>query len=103
MDANKEVDRRMPRLLGADGDLQYCCRRYRVIWDYGCRLVFPKYLDNRRIQCIDMKDYEFQREMDVQCFSSCFMCFRNAIKRELEGFADEFFPFLGNLDLSSGA
>lgn len=49
-----------------------------------------------------MKDYESQREMDVQCLSSCFMCFRDAIKRELEGFADEFFPFFENLDLSSG-
>lgn len=50
IDANKEVDRSVPRLLGADGDLQYCCRRYRVTWDYGCRLVFPKFPDKRRIR-----------------------------------------------------
>ena len=103
MDSHEDVGLCMPSLRGVDGELQYCCRRSPIAWDYISQLISPGFLGRHRAMRLEMRDCDYQLEMDVQCLSGCFMFFRAAILKALKGFDEQFFLYFEDFDLSNRA
>ena len=103
MDSHEDVGLCMPSLRGVDGELHYCCRRSPVAWDYISQIIFPGSLGKHRAQRLEMRDCDYQREMEVQCLSGCFMFFRASVLKTLKGFDERFFLYFEDLDLSKRA
>jgi GT2 family glycosyltransferase len=100
MDSHTDVGLCMPKLVGTDGVIQHCCRRSPVVWDYVSQLVGRSTWGKRRAFRLEMRDYDYETGMDVQCLSGCFMFFRGAVLKRLRGFDEKFFLYFEDFDLS---
>ena len=103
MESNPEVGLCMPKLIGTDGLVQYCCRRSPLLWDYVSQLVFPKSWGKKRKYFLEMRDCDYGTAMDVECLSGCFMMFRSSVLRNLGGFDNRFLMYFEDFDLSKRA
>jgi GT2 family glycosyltransferase len=103
MDSHEDVGLCMPRLVGTDGLMQYCCRRSPVLWDYVSQIVFPKTLGADRRELLEMRDHDYGQNMEVNCLSGCFMFFRTSVLNVLGGFDPQFFMYFEDFDLSMRA
>jgi GT2 family glycosyltransferase len=99
MDANPNVGLCMPKLVGTDGGMQYCCRRSPLILDYVSQLLFPP-CGRRRRNTLEMRSCDYHKQMEVQCLSGCFMFFRSEVLQRLGGFDERFFMYFEDFDLS---
>jgi GT2 family glycosyltransferase len=100
MDQNPDVGLCMPKLVGTDGQMQYCCRRSPVVLDYLSQIVLPGSWGNRRRQLLEMRSCDYDKEMEVECLSGCFMLFRSDVLLRLGGFDERFFLYFEDFDLS---
>ena len=100
MEANPEVGLCMPKLIGVDGEMQYCCRRSPLALDYISQIVLPRTWGRRRRDALEMRSHDYQAQMDVQCLSGCFMFFRSEILRRLGGVDERFFMYFEDFDIS---
>jgi hypothetical protein len=103
MEANPDVGLCMPKLVGPDGEMQYCCRRSPVAMDYVSQLVLPGSWGKGRRDALEMRSHNYDERMEVQCLSGCFMFFRNDVLRKLGGFDERFFLYFEDFDLSRRA
>jgi hypothetical protein len=99
MEANPNVGLCMPKLVGTDGEIQYCCRRSPLVLDYVSQLLFPPW-GRRRRNSLEMRSCDYHGPMEVQCLSGCFMFFRSEILQRLGGFDERFFMYFEDFDLS---
>jgi GT2 family glycosyltransferase len=100
MEANAEVGLCMPKLVGVDGEMQYCCRRSPLALDYISQIVLPRTWGRRRRETLEMRSCDYRLQMDVQCLSGCFMFFRSEVLRRLGGFDERFFMYFEDFDIS---
>lgn len=100
MEANREVGLCMPKLIGTDGRLHYCCRRSPLAVDYLSQLVMPRGWGLRRRAQLEMRHCDYEQQMEVPCLSGCFMLFRSSVLRRLGGFDERFFLYFEDFDLS---
>jgi GT2 family glycosyltransferase len=99
MQANPSVGLCMPKLVGTDGEIQYCCRRSPLVLDYVSQLLFPPWGRLRR-NILEMRACDYHKQMEVQCLSGCFMFFRGEVLQRLGGFDERFFMYFEDFDLS---
>jgi GT2 family glycosyltransferase len=99
MEANPGVGLCMPKLVGTDGGIQYCCRRSPLVLDYVSQLLFPPW-GRRRRNRLEMRSWDYHKQMEVQCLSGCFMFFRSEVLQRLGGFDERFFMYFEDFDLS---
>lgn len=102
MDSHIEVGISMPKLLNVDGSIQYCCRRSPVLWDYISQIAFPA-VGARRRRRLEMRDQNYDEEMEVPCLSGCFMFARLSTLLAIGGFDPGFFLYFEDFDLSMRA
>jgi GT2 family glycosyltransferase len=100
MESHPDVGLCMPKLLGADGQMQYCCRRSPLLLDYLSQIVAPHTWGRRRKEDLEMRSQNYDERMEVQCLSGCFMLFRSDVLRRLGGFDERFFLYFEDFDLS---
>jgi GT2 family glycosyltransferase len=100
MESHPEVGLCMPKLLGPDGEMQYCCRRSPVALDYISQLLLPGSWGRRRKDSLEMRAYDYEHVMEVPCLSGCFMFFRSEVLQHLGGFDQRFFLYFEDMDLS---
>jgi GT2 family glycosyltransferase len=100
MESNTEVGLCMPKLVGPDGQLHYCCRRSPLALDYLSQLIMPRSWGLRRRSKLEMRYCNYDQQMEVPCLSGCFMFFRNSVLRRLGGFDERFFLYFEDFDLS---
>jgi GT2 family glycosyltransferase len=100
MERNPEVGLSMPKLVGIDGEMQFCCRRSPVALDYISQLLLPRSWGKRRRDSLEMRSYNYDEPMEVQCLAGCFMFFRSDVLRKLGGFDERFFLYFEDFDLS---
>ena len=100
MERNPEVGLCMPKLIGADGGLHYCCRRSPVLLDYVSQILLPHTWGRRRRAMLEMRSNDYHAQMEVPCLSGCFMFFRGEVLRCLGGFDERFFMYFEDFDLS---
>jgi GT2 family glycosyltransferase len=101
MDQNPDVGLCMPKLIGTDGQMQYCCRRSPVVLDYLSQIILPGSWGSRRRQLLEMRSCDYDKEMEVECLSGCFMFFRSDVLLRLGGFDERFFLYFEDFDLSA--
>jgi GT2 family glycosyltransferase len=99
MAANPNVGLCMPKLVGTDGGIQYCCRRSPLVLDYVSQLLLPPW-GRRRRNTLEMRSCDYHKQMEVQCLSGCFMFFRSEVLQRLGGFDERFFMYFEDFDLS---
>lgn len=100
MDANPEVGLCMPRLVGPDGQMQFCCRRSPVVQDYLSQVLLPRSWGLRRRLSLEMRSHDYLSPMEVPCLAGCFMLFRSRVLADLDGFDERFFMYFEDFDLS---
>jgi GT2 family glycosyltransferase len=100
MNTHQDVGLSMPKIIGTDGKMQYCCRRSPVPLDYVSQVICPGSWGKRRAFRLEMRDLDYDLEMEVQCLSGCFMFFRSSVLMELRGFDEQFFLYFEDFDLS---
>ena len=113
LESHPDVVALSPRVCGADGRLQYLCRRYPSLADLFIRGFLPATwrarFDKR------LARYEMREEIDAQehvaldnrqpplspsIISGCFMLFRTEPLRQLGGFDPRYFLYFEDYDLS---
>ena len=102
MEAHPDVGLCMPKLVGPDGAMHFCCRRSPVALDYLSQLL-PGSWGRRRRDSLEMRARDYDESMEVPCLSGCFMFFRSEVLQRLGGFDDRFFLYFEDLDLSARA
>lgn len=100
MDNHAEVGLCMPKLLGPDGEIQYCCRQSPLALDYASQIFLPRTWGKRRRDALEMRSCDYDSPMEVQCLSGCFMLFRSEVLRRVGGFDERFFMYFEDFDLS---
>jgi GT2 family glycosyltransferase len=103
MEAYQDIGVCMPKLVGTDGQTQYCCRRSPVAWDYLSQIFFRDSWGSQRLRQLEMRDRDYNAEMDVECLSGCFMFFRSDVLSKVKGFDESFFLYFEDFDLSMRA
>jgi GT2 family glycosyltransferase len=103
MEAHPEVGLCMPKLVGPDGEMHFCCRRSPVALDYVSQLLLPTRWGRRRKDSLELRSRDYEQSMEVPCLSGCFMFFRSDVLQRLGGFDDRFFLYFEDLDLSARA
>ncbi|HKR47016.1 MAG TPA: glycosyltransferase family 2 protein [Paraburkholderia sp.] len=93
-------------LIGDDHDgIQYLCRRYPTVFDLFARGFLPARLRGlfaRRLARYEMRDLINERDVvwDPPIISGCFMIFRTAVLKRLNGFDERYFLYFEDYDLS---
>jgi GT2 family glycosyltransferase len=103
MEAHPDVGLCMPKLVGPDGAMHFCCRRSPVALDYLSQLLLPGSWGRRRKDSLELRSRDYDQSMEVPCLSGCFMFFRSDVLRRLGGFDDRFFLYFEDMDLSARA
>jgi GT2 family glycosyltransferase len=93
----------MPKVIGTDGQTHHLCKRSPVLLDFVATLVPTTRWGARRRADFEMRDRDYESEMQVPCLSGCFMFFRSETLQRLGGFDDRFFLYMEDFDLSRRA
>lgn len=100
MEGNPAIGLCMPKLVGTDGVIQYCCRRSPLMLDYVSQILLPRTWGKSRRHALEMRSCDYDKPMEVECLSGCFMFFRASVLQELGGFDERFFMYFEDFDLS---
>lgn len=104
-DAHPEVGLVTPRIEDERGHMQYLCRRYPTLLDLFVRGFLPAPLRRpfaHRLALYEMRDRinESSIVRDPLIVSGCFMLFRTAVLKKLDGFDPRYFLYFEDYDLS---
>ena len=104
-DRHPEAGLITPRIGDSDGHIQYLCRRYPTLLDLFVRGFLPgsvRHLFARRLARYEMRDRINERDVvwDPPIVSGCFMLFRTALLKQLDGFDPRYFLYFEDYDLS---
>jgi GT2 family glycosyltransferase len=103
LETRSDVGLCMPKVVGPDAKLHYMCKRAPTPLDYLSIYFFPKRRAEERRFRLEMRDCSYDREMEVECLSGCFMFFRASLLARLGGFDERFFLYFEDFDLSRRA
>ena len=100
-DANPDVGILGPKLLNADGSLQYSCRRYPNLTTGFFRntplgRLFPR---NRFAADYLMKDWDHATPRDVDWISGAALMMRRALLEQIGAFDEDFYMYCEDVDL----
>lgn len=104
MAAQPQVVLLAPEVRGEDGGMQFLCKRYPSILDLALRGFAPSWLKRRfdaRLARYEMRELPLdQPTLGVPVLSGSFMFCRRAPIAAIGGFADDFFVYFEDFDLS---
>ena len=104
MAAHPQVVMLAPQVRGAEGGQQFLCKRYPSILDLALRGFAPAWLKRRfdaRLAYYEMRDLPlYQPTLGVPILSGSFMFCRRGPIASIGGFADAFFVYFEDFDLS---
>lgn len=100
MNANPGVGLMMPKTLNVDGSMQYNCKFVPTPADLFVRYFLPKRWIRKRNDRFMMKDFDYERTMEVPYLCGCMMCFRVSALRDVGLFDERFFMYPEDIDIS---
>lgn len=104
MSVHPQVVMLAPQVRGAEGGQQFLCKRYPSIFDLALRGFAPAWLKRRfdvRLSRYEMRDLPLdQPTLGVPVLSGSFMFCRRGPIAAIGGFADDFFVYFEDFDLS---
>ncbi len=93
-----------PAVRDGDGKKQYVCKRFPSVLDFvlrGFAPSFVKSLFNSRLTRYEMRELsEKAASTNIPIISGCFMLFRTAVLRAVNGFDERYFLYFEDFDLS---
>lgn len=99
LDANIYVGMLSPLILSPISEIQYLCKTNPTIFDMLIRRLSPNLFPKRQDKFV-MKQTGYNKTMNIDYASGCFMVFRTGIFKELMGFDEEFFMYLEDADIT---
>jgi GT2 family glycosyltransferase len=99
MDNNTEVGMLSPLIVNTDLTTQYLCKTNPTVFDMLIRRVSPKLFPSRQNRYV-LKSTGYNKIMNLEYASGCFMVFRTAIFKEIQGFDENFFMYLEDADIT---
>lgn len=100
MQSRPDVGLIMPEVVGPDGERHYLCKRAPSPLDYLPAWLVSKAWRAKRRAYLEMRDHNYDGELNPQCLSGCFMFLRSAVFQRIEPFDERFFMYFEDFDLS---
>lgn len=100
MGQNFDIGQVMPRIIYPDGQLQYLCKLLPTPMDLIGRRFIPikSYVERRNCR-FEMRNFGYDKTLDVPFLSGCFMFLRVEALVKTDGFDDDFFMYCEDIDL----
>lgn len=99
LEEHPDVGLLVPQLKNTDGSIQYLCKKNPTLLDLMIRRLPFSFLRSRQ-DVYTMMESGYDRVMDVEYVSGCFMLFRTEVFQSLAGFDERFFMYLEDADIS---
>ncbi len=105
MEENRDIGILVPKILNPDGTLQPQCKRLPNVLD----LILRRFLPKRILECAGIKarlarysmlDMDYDKIMEPDFASGCFMIFRKAAFEMVSGFDERYFLYFEDADIS---
>lgn len=107
MQTRKEVGLCVPKIVDERGDLQYLCKRKPSVMALFGRRFLPASLANLLLKGVmkhyTMRDKDYNKILEPDFLSGCFMVFRSEVFQQLEGFDERFFLYFEDADITMRA
>jgi GT2 family glycosyltransferase len=103
MRSNPDVGQLMPRVVHADGSLQYLCKLIPTPADLLLRRFARGKLGScfrKRRERFELRFTGYNRVMDIPYLSGCFLLFRTSALRRVGLFDERFFMYPEDIDIS---
>lgn len=101
MENNFEVGNIMPMIKYPNGEIQYLCKRNPKPLDIFLRVFCPiKSILKKRNYKYEMRDSGYNKIMNVEILSGCFMFIRNEVFDKVGMFDERFFMYFEDFDLN---
>lgn len=103
MRCDASIGQLMPRVVSADGSLQYLCKLIPTPADLFLRRFVGSGLRSllrRRMDRFELRFTGYDRVMDVPNLSGCFMLFRTSALRKVGIFDERFFMYMEDIDIT---
>lgn len=101
MEKNIDIGNIMPMVKYPDGEIQYLCKRNPNPLDIFLRVFCPiKSIIEKRNYKYEMRDTGYNKIMNVEILSGCFMFIRNEVFQNVGMFDENFFMYFEDFDLS---
>lgn len=101
MEAHKDIGQLMPKIYYGNGELQRLCKLLPKPIDLiGRRFFnFSKWVQERN-KFYELRDFGYDKVLDIPSLSGCFMFIRTKIFEEVKGFDPRYFMYLEDFDLT---
>ena len=102
MRTQRDVGVVMPRILYADGTMQFLCKRLPTPWDLLLRRFAPgaaRRLLRRSMDRYELRDRDYQQPMEPPSLSGCFLLLRTKVVEQTGLFDQRFFMYMEDVDL----
>lgn len=99
---NDDIGLISPLIINTDMSIQYLCKIDPSIFDMMIRMISPKLFPKRQEKYV-MKDTGYNKTVPIKYATGCFMAFRTAVFKQLNGFDDKFFMYLEDADITRRA
>lgn len=99
MDSNPSIGQVMPKVVYPNGELQYLCKLLPTPMDLIARRFIPcKSYVEKNNAVFEMRQSNYNTELDVPFLSGCFMFLRVDAIEKTGGFDDDFFMYCEDID-----
>lgn len=100
MESRTGVGLVMPEVVGPDEQRHYLCKRSPSPMDYLPSWLVSKTWRSRHRARLEMRDHNYNDELNPQCLSGCFMFLRSSLFERIDAFDERFFMYFEDFDLS---
>ncbi|MGX7419000.1 glycosyltransferase family 2 protein [Carnobacterium gallinarum] len=102
MEQSSTIGLTVPKVLNADGSIQYLVRDQVSVFDYALRFIpfkFVKKMFNKRLAKFECRDLSDTENTEIRIGSGCFMLLRDEAFKAIKGFDDRYFMYFEDYDL----
>lgn len=99
MNENPQIGLLSPLIVSPDQSIQYLCKKNPTVFDMFIRRVSPKIFPKRQEEYI-LKSTGYNKIMEIDYASGCFMVFNTMVFKNINGFDDNFFMYLEDADIT---
>lgn len=100
MDAHSDVGMMIPKVLNADGSLQYTCKLVPTPVDLIARRFLPGWCMKGRKRRFQLEDSGYDKVMNVPYIHGCFMMMRVEALKDVGLFDERFFMYPEDIDIT---
>lgn len=100
LEKNFEVGLLMPKVLYPDQKIQYLAKLLPTPFDFFARRFLPSFLSRIFSERFELKKLNYDKVFEAPYLSGCFMLFRTSVLQDINGFDENFFMHMEDLDIT---